>query len=261
MKFVIFDIDGTLFDEEKKQFTLSSINTIKKLQKTGCIIIIATGRPPLTLDKLWQAEIHPDYLICNNGHIVIDHQGQVILSEKIHEELVRDICEYCENNHLGLMLKYPDRTYVYLDHPAFQSIYERNVERLNKTILFSNKIDPHLLPNDGTLGADICEQKAFNHFFSDRISVVNVNDQYGDIRLPNVSKKSALCFLMRQLNGKAEDCIVFGDSLNDLEIIQWAGIGVAMGNAVEELKQKSDYVTKSIDEDGIQYACQNLHLI
>lgn len=58
-----------------------------------------------------------------------------------------------------------------------------------------------------------------------------------------------------------EKTVAFGDSMNDYEIVRAAGIGVAMGNAVEELKQVADYVTTPIGEDGVWNACVNLKLL
>lgn len=56
------------------------------------------------------------------------------------------------------------------------------------------------------------------------------------------------------------DTVAFGDSMNDIEVVQEAGIGVAMGNAVDALKKVADYVTAPIEEDGIYKACEHLHL-
>ena len=67
--------------------------------------------------------------------------------------------------------------------------------------------------------------------------------------------------MLDYFKGSIEDTIALGDSTNDLAMIEHAQIGVAMGNASEELKEKADYITKDVDDDGLYHAFQMLHLI
>ena len=77
----------------------------------------------------------------------------------------------------------------------------------------------------------------------------------------NVNKKEAIEFVLADFHISKEDIIAFGDAQNDQEMIEMAGIGIAMGNADPSLKEKADFVTKSNDEDGIAYALSVLGII
>ncbi|MDD3925015.1 MAG: HAD hydrolase family protein, partial [Erysipelotrichaceae bacterium] len=77
----------------------------------------------------------------------------------------------------------------------------------------------------------------------------------------NITKKSALVDLLELLKINPIDCMSFGDNLNDIEINQYVGIGIAMGNSVSELKAKSDYTAENIDEDGIMKSLIKYHII
>ena len=67
--------------------------------------------------------------------------------------------------------------------------------------------------------------------------------------------------MIHHINGKEEDIVVFGDGHNDLSMMSQAPIAIAMGNAIDELKEVATFVTKNCDDDGIEYACQHFHWI
>ena len=81
-----------------------------------------------------------------------------------------------------------------------------------------------------------------------------------DIIEKDASKAEGLKRLCKLWKIPLAQTIAFGDSMNDIEVVQEAGIGVAMGNAVDALKKVADYVTAPIGEDGIYKACEHLHL-
>jgi hydroxymethylpyrimidine pyrophosphatase-like HAD family hydrolase len=77
----------------------------------------------------------------------------------------------------------------------------------------------------------------------------------------NGSKAEGIKQLAKRLNIDRENIYAFGDGLNDLEMIEYVGTGVAMGNAVQSLKEIADYITKPVNEDGILYGIQQLELV
>ena len=92
-------------------------------------------------------------------------------------------------------------------------------------------------------------------------SDVVVVSQFLRILQHGVNKKSAVESLLKRIGIRGEECIAFGDNLNDLEILQYAGIGVCMGNGSEELKQTADYITDSLNYDGIIHALKHFDMI
>ena len=81
-----------------------------------------------------------------------------------------------------------------------------------------------------------------------------------DIVPVNGSKAEGIKQLVQHLSEKPEQIVAFGDGYNDIEMLQLADIGVAMGNASDAVKAHADFITKPIDEDGIYYACEKLGL-
>lgn len=93
----------------------------------------------------------------------------------------------------------------------------------------------------------------FKEPFGDSLSIYRSAPYFIEIMAQNIDKAKSLDCLVRELGIKQEEVIAFGDGYNDLTMIEYAGLGVAMANAVDGVKEKADVVTKSNDEDGIAY--------
>jgi len=263
IKLALFDIDGTLYDEKRKEFTRSAVEALKRLAENGIIVAVATGRTPRNALVLKQVGINPEYLICCNGHLVVDDRGDCIVDEVFSAKLVQDVYDYCKQNRIGLLWKYPDKAYVYIDNPDFDMLFSKYKNTGKSDFLDFEDKERHLLsgPNGGCLACDREKLRIFNRDFERRCYAVDINGCLSDLLLWNVSKRTGLEKLLSKLSLKPKECIAFGDNLNDLELIQYAGIGVAMGNSPEELKKHSDYVTSDIAEDGIEKALLHFNLI
>jgi len=263
IKLALFDIDGTLYDEKRKEFTRSALEALRRLIKNGIIVAVATGRTPRNSLALKQAGVDPEYLICCNGHLVVDRRGDCIINEAFSANLAQDVYDYCKQKGIGLLWKYPDKTYIYINNPGFDMLFSKYKNTGKPDFLdFENKVR-HLLsgPNGGCLACDREKLRMFNRDFEGRCYAVDINGYLSDLLLWNVSKKTGLEKLLSRLSLSPNECMAFGDNLNDLELIQYVGIGVAMGNSPEKLKKYSDYVTSDIAEDGIKKALLHFKLI
>lgn len=248
-KLFVFDIDSTLYDEKARIYPRGNVDALFLLQSLGYIVVVATGRSPRKAKEIYSVGIHPDFLISNNGHCVFNKEGNVILEKKISLELSSKITEYCQNNNLGLFWSYYEKSYVYNTATAFMPIIERNPR---DTFVFDNK-NIHLYENPlgGCVAGNKKELEAFNNTFKGKVSVVSINDQYGDIILDECSKWKSLRNLLEEISILPSECMAFGDNMNDAELIKSCGIGVSMGNGTSELKRIADYITTDIDKDGI----------
>ncbi|MFQ9072813.1 MAG: HAD hydrolase family protein [Faecalibacillus faecis] len=79
----------------------------------------------------------------------------------------------------------------------------------------------------------------------------------GQIIIEPTDKYQGILEMVHLLKGDEKDIVVFGDGLNDISMIQKAPLGIAMGNAIDEVKEVADFVTKRNDDDGIEYACRH----
>ena len=261
VKLAFFDIDGTLFDEKKKNYPLSAVRALRRLRENGVMVGIATGRPPFTAGTLRQVGIEPDYLVCSNGHLVLDGDGNILASSTFSPELAAEVRAYCEAQNIGLLFKYPGSTLVCRNDPEFEAIFSKNP----RTAAFVRYAAPGDrltdCPKGGCLACGTDKLAAFNRHFAGKCQGVDINGRSSDLILWGVNKWTGVEQLLTKLGIFPKDCIAFGDNRNDLEIIRGVGIGVAMGNGEEVLKRQSDYVTDSVEADGIQKGLEHFGLI
>ncbi len=257
----IFDIDDTLFDTKTRRFVPSAIKSLKQLREKGVLVVLATGRPPLSAGVIWKEGVRPDYMVCINGHLILDSKGEVVREETFDKELSGEIFEYCRKRKIGLLWKYPDKIYEYIYAEVFRNFYAKSEEASGNVI--RGKTDIHLFrrPDGGCLGCSAKEAEEFNEAFYGRCKAVKIDEESSDLLLFGVNKKSAVERLMTLLEIDKEECIAFGDNMNDVELLQYAGVGVCMGNGSEELKRYADYVTKPLWEDGVLHALSRYRLL
>lgn len=103
------------------------------------------------------------------------------------------------------------------------------------------------------------EEERYSRF--KEFDLVRWHERSTDVLPSGGSKAEGIKKVIEKLPFDREDTYAFGDGLNDLQMIEFAGTGVAMGNAVPELKKIADFITKPVDEDGIQYAVEALGLL
>ena len=254
IKAAIFDIDDTLFDMRTKKFIQSAIMGIKELQKRGILVILATGRPPLTAKAIYEEGVYPDYITCSNGHLILNKKGEIIKQYIFGQELVEDVYQYCQERGIGLLWKFPDYVYEYIHADIFENFYNKTKDS-RKYVVFNEK-DIHLKcnPNSGCLGCDDTALAAFNEAFKGQCTGVRIDDHSSDLLMYGVNKKISVSYILKENGINPEQCIGFGDNMNDIEVLDYVGRSICVGNGSEELKTHVDYVTDTITEDGVYNA-------
>ena len=261
IKVAIFDIDDTLFDMKTKTFIPSAITGLKQLQEKGIIIILATGRPPQTASAIYEQGVYPDYIVCTNGHIILNSKGEIIMQKTFSKDLVQEVYDYCLNNGIGLVWKYPDLTYEYIHSDVFENFYNKTKDSRKKVVFNDQK--QHLIrePNGGCLASSVKQANAFNARFAGRCVAIKIDDYSSDLLLYGVNKLSGVEDVLKANSISFDECVGFGDNNNDIEILSRTGISVAMGNGSKELKEKVTLVTDDINDDGVYKALIKLKLI
>ncbi|MGN1164035.1 MAG: HAD family hydrolase [Candidatus Ornithospirochaeta sp.] len=255
----VFDIDETLYDNSTCRFPSDTVGALSSLQKLGHVVVVATGRPPCKAKEIYGAGIRPDFLITNNGHCILDKDGDVFWERRVDKNLGIEITDYSLDNGLGLIWSYHDKIYIYSMCEAFLHILDRNMP-------FLGSMEPcgiHLEKNPlgGCIGAEKEKIDAFRDKFRGRMDVVGINDKYGDLVLAGASKFEALKMLLSYLSIPISATMAFGDNNNDEEMLNGCGIGVCMGNGTEDLKRSADYVTTGVGERGIVNALEHFGVL
>lgn len=253
-KVIFFDIDGTLLDFDKK-IPESTKKAVQDLKNAGHHVAIATGRAPFMFADLLD-ELQINSFVSFNGQYVV-FEGKVIYKNPLSSKTLEKVLEFSREsnnplvfmNHETMMATAEDHPYIHesmgtlkFAHPKFDPDFFKNHE-IYQTLLF----------------CDIGEEEKYKKY--DDLNFIRWHHLATDILPMGGSKAEGIKKLISRLKFEKEDVYAFGDGLNDLEMIEFVGTGIAMGNAEEKLKELADFITKPVDQDGIAYAVEKLGLL
>jgi Cof subfamily protein (haloacid dehalogenase superfamily) len=265
IKLIALDMDGTLLNE-RKQISESNYEAINYALEQGTYIIPATGRIKATLPK--EILTHPKitYGICSNGATIMDLKtGNVLFRCNLDRKLVLEI--------LHDLAGFDIIIDVFADGKIITE--EKNKERLEEFEIsdlmkeFVRNSRTHVSCLKDFVEKEAVHLERFNLFYKtlkqkDNIckklskypQVVIASSLFNnlEVNMEGADKGSALLWLANHLGILPEEIIAIGDSDNDTTMIKKAGIGVAMGNAIQEIKDVADDITLTNEEDGVAYS-------
>ena len=253
---IFFDIDETLYINKTDTIPESAVEAIHKLKAAGHTLAIATGRSEFEIIRAVRDLPFDIYVMTNGQHVV--QNGNLIYENPIDVEIIKQLINKADKEGIYLGLVSASKATV----TGFTDEMQKNMEDINAEIPIPT-IDSKLYEKESILQMWVFSEK-FDEFkvgFEESVRFVPWIDPGGDILPIGTSKASGIKKLIEANDGALPEKVVFfGDGPNDIEIIQLADIGVAMGNAVDSLKEHADFVTKSIEDNGIYYACEELGL-
>ncbi|MFS9133090.1 Cof-type HAD-IIB family hydrolase [Streptococcus infantis] len=256
IKIVFFDIDDTLRNS-KTGFIPTSIPTVfQQLREKGILTGIATGRGIFGVVPEIR-ELKPDFFVTLNGAYIEDKKGNVIDSNKISKDKVESYIAWTKEVGIDYGLvgshtaKLSTRTEliseaidpIYPDLDVDPDFYEK--EDIYQMWTFEDRGDDLILPDT----------------LSSTLRMVRWHEHSSDVVPISGSKAAGVAKVVEHLGLKPENVMVFGDGLNDLELFDYAGISIAMGNSHEKIKEKADYITKTLEEDGIFDALERFGMV
>lgn len=261
-KLIVMDLDGTL-NNSKKQITPATQEALIQAQKLGAKLVLASGRPTHGLyreAKLLQMDTYGGMLLSFNGARVEDYTTkEVLYNETLPQKCIRPIINNARALNLNIMVH--DGEYVVVENESCYKVeYETGATCMKKKVVEDLNKYLNYNPNKFLLSAPEEHLKeVFEDFklpFGDMLSIYTSAPFYVEVVNNGINKGSALHGIAQRLHIKPEEIIAFGDEMNDLTMLQYAGHGVAMGNAVKPIKLIAKEVTLSNDEDGIAYSLQ-----
>lgn len=266
VKLIAMDLDGTLMGPDHLTVTEKTKSALQKAHEMGIKTVIATGRTLSVIENVLEQVPFIDYIIYSNGAAVFDRcKGENIYINPIPFDIV---------NKLIVILE---------DYPVYYELYANGCanSQADKTGYFKNKDLPQefldlYMENIKIHGsiADFAKEnriEKINLFYfegeyydeiKERIlSVDNIDHTSpvsGDLEITfsGVNKGEALSQMCKELSFTADEVMSFGDADNDIEMLRFAGYGIAMGNASDECKEAAKYVTLSNADDGIAAAIE-----
>lgn len=270
-KVIIMDVDGTLTNS-KKVVTPQTKEALLKAEEAGAILILASGRPTsglIDLAKELEMDKHHGLLVAYNGSTVVDcetmevlfnqalsvEEGKAVLEHMKKFDRVRPMIDKGEymyvNNVYDNWITWKGKPFDVIQYESRGGKFKLcEVDDLAAFVDFPlNKIlttsDPEYLQE---------HYQEMMEPFKDSLSCMFTGDFYFEFTAQGIDKAKALNTVLIPMGYKREDMIAFGDGHNDASMVAYAGIGIAMENAVQDLKDIADEMTLSNDEDGIAVA-------
>ncbi|GGA98969.1 HAD family phosphatase [Macrococcus hajekii] len=263
---ICLDLDGTLLTDDKTVLPYTK-QILAQLKKEGHEVIISTGRPYRASESYYH-ELGLDAPIVNFNGAFIHHPTDDSFKE-VHSpldlDIARDIFKHVEHlNIQNIIAEVKDNVFLhYHDELLFEGF------SMGNPIVKSGDLSMNLqeCPTSILIQAEEQHVPAIRAHLSDVYAEQIEHRRWGapypviELVRTGISKAVGIQYISEYLNIKQENIIAFGDEDNDFEMIEYAGTGVAMGNAIQALKEKADTITLSNDEDGIgQFLAQYFNI-
>lgn len=271
IKVIVLDIDGTLLNSEKKISDLTK-NALIQAQQNGVKIILASGRPTVgmvALTKELEMDKHHGLIVSFNGSQVVDCEThEILFNQTMPINECQALLEHLKKFDVIPMITRDETMYVH-------DVYKCNISIPNNpnfnVIQYESRGGSYKLcevddlatfadfPQNKILVAGSPEYLKENYLsmsepFKGILNSMFTASIYYEFTALGIDKAHALDTVLKPLGIHHDEVISFGDGHNDISIINYAGIGIAMANAVEDLKQAANEITLSNDEDGIYHS-------
>lgn len=252
-RLLALDADGTLFADDL-QVRPAVREAIRAAKTRGVIVVLATGRSALGAQAIAQAIGLTDPIISYQGAMVHDPVSrEVWLSRTFPRALVDELLAWAEPRDLDVT--------VYVDNVIYLKELRHPPEFYDRWFGLPLHVAPDLraaIPGDPTKFLIIADPATHDlltpelqSLFAGRLEVTRSHALFLEGTAPGVSKGTALAYLATRLGIRREEVIAVGDAGNDLEMLRWAGLGVAMGNAPPVVQAAADWVAPPVTEDGV----------
>lgn len=265
-KIITLDLDGTLTNS-KKEITAPTREALKEIQQKGCKVILASGRPTsgvMPIARELDLDKYGSYILSFNGAKIIDCKTMDVIYQKtlpanvipeLYDFAVKynvcivthaDSCmfagngvnEYAklESEIVNLPLKVVDDFPSHINFPVHKCILTAQPDELN----------------------DI--EKAIKSYYHSYLSIYRSEPFFLEVMPSGIDKAQSLMKLLSSIGISKDEMICCGDGFNDISMIEYAGLGVAMENAQDIVKDTADYITLSNDDNGILHVINKFML-
>lgn len=248
VKAIFFDIDGTLFSHESYSVPNSARKALNELKQKDIHVVVATGRHLLEIKESPVYDIEFDSYITLSGQLCLNGEKQLIFGNPIENDDKDRIIQLFNEKEIPVMIIEKDRIYM-----NFVNDYVRKAQADYQTNFFDC---------DEYTGNDIYlvniyvdeSEDAYIHSLFKNCTIARWHE-YGIDVISNTGGKVAGIKKYLEMNHiDLKETMAFGDGENDVEMLKYVNVGVAMGNGIEGVKNVADYVTSDVDDDGIYKA-------
>ena len=257
VRLLALDLDDTL---HRSDLTISyqTRNAIKKAEEAGVIVVLASGRIPAAMDQfagLLGMHKKTGYLICNNGTLIQEsHTGKIVYEIRMDVKTALTAFDLADAEGFPLQIYEDDIMYV-SRHNEYTG-YDQKLTGLRQVVvenfrgMVGGGCHKLLIPGDPKLLVPL--ESILRTYLGDSITIFTSKPYFLEILPANTNKGTALEKVADFLGINQKDVMAIGDSMNDEAMLKWAGMGVAMANSDERIKNIADLVTtRDNDDDGV----------
>ncbi|MFT8322469.1 MAG: Cof-type HAD-IIB family hydrolase [Bacillus sp. (in: firmicutes)] len=259
-KLIFSDIDGTLLNSQHK-ISEATKASLELLQQIGIPFVLVSARMPKGILALQASSKLKEPIICFSGALLLggeqeNGEREIVYKSTMKEKDISGIYKLISAQFSSICY-----TIYSKDEWLVESLEDEWVVQEEKITSINPKLVDFQLTSCSSvykilcmgepLSIDSLERELKNHY--PELSIYKSKPTYLEIMAENVKKSVAIAMLANQLGINQQEIMAFGDNYNDMDMLQYAGLGVAMGNAPQAVKEAADIVTNSNDDDGIMH--------
>lgn len=255
IKVIFFDIDGTLVSHKTKSVPASARAAIETLRARGIKCVMCTGRHILEIDELPVHDMEFDAYITLVGQLCLDREQNVVAAFPFAEVELRPLLALFNEKRYPMQLVERDGMYINFINDRVREVQAEISTSLPPLGEYSGKDIYQVVTY-----VDAAEEEVISPITAG-CYITRWNRRAIDILPGGGGKILGMKEYLRATGVEVSETMAFGDGENDADMLRFAGIGVAMGNAVEVTRESADYVTDHIDCDGVAKALKHFGLI
>lgn len=264
IKLIVVDVDNTIIPAGKQEISPHTKEALHKAMDKGIGVMVNTGRHYTFLQPSLFEDLPMNLIGTINGACLTDREGNIIEKHPMKKEHMEAITDICLKHNLGLGFKFEDRIVTYANHQKFMDGYVQKGAPWESAVIDDTKERTHHLKHGYPLGTFIIGDESDIEPFVDTIPEMQFAWSFRngfDVFLKDINKATSVNRVLKEMNLGWENVIAFGDAGNDTPFIEPAAIGVALGNAKDDVKEHADMIAPDCKDDGVAVVLEQLKII
>jgi hypothetical protein len=257
IKLMALDLDDTLLREDLT-ISFHTKNVLKKVEESGVIVMLASGRSPAAMDRYARdlgMHKRPGYLVCNNGTTILEsHTGAIVKEFFLPIEAALAVYDLVDAE--GFPVQIYDEGTIYVSRRNEYADIDQKLTGQRQVVVDNFRsflaagAQKMVIPGDPSLLRPL--ETLLKTFIGDRVTIFTSKPYFLEILPPATGKGEALAVVAQMLGIDRSQVMAIGDSMNDESMIRWAGFGVAMANGDARIKAIAKAITnRTNEEDGV----------
>ncbi|WP_297238246.1 Cof-type HAD-IIB family hydrolase [uncultured Faecalicoccus sp.] len=255
IKIIFFDIDGTLLPLKQTQLSTSLIDALNKLKEKGIKLFLASGRPKFSLPDFQAVDF--DGALTFNGQHCFD-KTQVLYDHPMDPEEVKRIYQNAREMNAALTASQLNQLYCDRYDQKMEEYFQIANQKLRFIDDFSSFLEKPIYQMMAAIPESLDQELLQD---TNKIQIVRWWPYACDLIPASGGKGKAVKTILEKYGIQKEEAMAFGDGGNDIEMLKAVGLSIAMGNAVDRVKENCIYTTRPVEEEGVVYALKHFELL